>query len=101
MGYLTGAMPPTDHDDHDPDQLVEVFATSSAPEAEVVRGLLESNDIPAILRGLSQSPYRVGGSYVWVPVELEERARSLIQEAQQDAAEGPDPVAVEAEEPSD
>ena len=78
-----------------PDRQVQVFATASAPEAEVVRGLLEAAGIPAALRGMTEGPYRIGGSYVWVPEELEERARSVIAEAQQDAESAFD--AVEAE----
>jgi hypothetical protein len=90
MGYLTGAMTSLDGDQDTGDRQVEVFATDSAPEAEVVRGLLESNGIPAAIRGMTQGPYRMGGSYVWVPLELEAQARALIAEAQQDAARSDD-----------
>ena len=43
--------------------------------------------------GMSQSPYRMGASYLFVPAELEHQARSLIDEARGDAdaptADGP------------
>ncbi len=84
MGYLTGAMTGPD-DDQYPDRQVQVFATASAPEAEVVRGLLEAAGIPAALRGMTEGPYRIGGSFVWVPEELEEQARAVIEEAQRHA----------------
>ena len=51
-------------------ELVEVFATPSAPEAEVVRSLLESDDIPVVVRGMTQGPYRMGATYLLVPEEL-------------------------------
>jgi hypothetical protein len=93
MGYLTGTMTVAGHDKDGSVQLVEVFATASAPEAEVVRGLLESNGIPAEIRGMSQSPYRMGDSYLFVPAELEDQARAVIDEARGDAgastADGP------------
>jgi hypothetical protein len=93
MGYLTGAM--TGLDD-ELERLVEVFATGSAPEAEVVRGLLEAAGIPASIRGMTQGPYRMGGSHIWVPEDLEEPARAVIDEARRDARDAAfDPVEVE------
>jgi Putative prokaryotic signal transducing protein len=97
MGYLTGAMTGPD-DDLDFDPQVEVFATSSAPEAEVVRGLLHAAGIPAAIRGETQGPYRMGGSHVWVPEELEERARAVIEEARRDGDAAADEAAVDVVE---
>ncbi len=88
MGYLTVAMTDADRDADELTPLVQVLATPSAPEAEVVRGLLESDGIPVVLKGMSQGPYRMGATYVWVPAELEEQARAIIVEAQLDAERG-------------
>jgi hypothetical protein len=71
-----------------PTRLVEVFATPSAPEAEVVRSLLESDDIPVVVKGMTQGPYRMGATYLLVPEELEEHARLVIEAARSDAASG-------------
>ena len=81
MGYLTGTMPDADRSAQGSVRLAEVFATPSAPEAEVVRGLLEAGDIPVVVKGMSQSPYRMGATYLLVPEDLEVQARALIEEA--------------------
>jgi hypothetical protein len=78
-------------DDHELDRaitFVEVFATPSAPEAEVVRSLLESDDIPVAVKGMTQGPYRMGATYLLVPEEMEEQARLVIEVARADAASG-------------
>jgi hypothetical protein len=64
-----------------PVRLVEIFSTASTPEAEVVRGLLESERIPVVVKGMSQSPYRMGSTYLYVPKDVEDLARSIIQDA--------------------
>ena len=89
MGYLTGTMTEADHELDRSIRLVEVFATQSAPEAEVVRSLLESDDIPVVVRGMTQGPYRMGATYLLVPEELEDHARLVIEGAQTDTASGP------------
>ncbi len=84
MGYLTFTMTSADEEPEALEPLVQVLATSSAPEAEVVRGLLESQGIPVVLKGMSQGPYRMGSTYVWVPARLEDEARSVIAGAAED-----------------
>ncbi len=75
----------TDTDDRDPshDELVEVFDTKEESEALVVRGLLESAGIDAMVTALD-APQDVlpgvGGMIVRVSPERAEEARSLIEE---------------------
>ena len=59
-----------------------MFATPSAPEAEVVRSLLEFEDIPVVVKGMSQGPYRMGATYLLVPEACEAEARRVIDAAQ-------------------
>lgn len=75
----------TDTDDRTPshDELVEVFDTKEESEALVVRGLLESAGIDAMVTALD-APQDVlpgvGGIIVRVSPERAEEARSLIEE---------------------
>jgi hypothetical protein len=62
-------------------RLVEIFSTASTPEAEVVRGLLESERIPVVVKGMSQGPYRMGSTYLYVPEDAVDLARAVIQDA--------------------
>jgi hypothetical protein len=87
MGYLTGTMISDDPLAESAIRLVEVFSTPSAPEAEVVRSLLEAANIPVVVRGMSQGPYRMGATYLCVPEDLEIEARLVIEGSQ---AEGED-----------
>ena len=84
MGYLTVTMTGTHPELDSPAHLVQVFATPSAPEAEVVRSLLESEDIPVTLKGMTQSPYRMGTTYLFVPEDLEAEATRVIEGARAD-----------------
>ncbi len=71
-----GNKPPRD------DELVEVFDTQDEPEAIVVRGLLESAGIPAVVTGLDAPPTvlpGVGGIVVRVPPERADEARGVIE----------------------
>ncbi len=102
MGYLTDTMTGEDEGrgagqagqtgqttrERDIVRLVEAFATPSAPEAEVVRSLLESEGIAVVVRGMSQSPYRMGATYLLVPADLQDRARRLIDAARADGEAG-------------
>ncbi len=90
MGYLTGTMTSDDPQRSGCDvHLVEVFATASAPEAEVVRSLLEAAGLPVVVRGMTQGPYRMGATYLCVPVDLEDEAQQVIAGAQEDGATAP------------
>jgi Putative prokaryotic signal transducing protein len=65
-----------------PRPLVVAFSTTSIPEGLLVKGLLEAEGIPVTVKGESEGPYRVGPVYLWVPEDLEDRARQIIEEAQ-------------------
>ena len=92
MGYLTGTVTSDDPGGAGSDvHLVEVFATPSAPEAEVVRSLLEAAGLPVVVRGMTQGPYRMGATYLCVPADLEAEAQLVIEGAKEDgAAASPD-----------
>jgi len=71
------------------EELVEVFDTMEESEAMVVRGLLESAGIPAIITALD-APQDilpgVGGVLVRVSPERAEDARHLIEDYRKSAA---------------
>ncbi len=75
------------------DELVEVFDTMEESEALVVRGLLESAGIEAIITALD-APQDVlpgvGGVLVRVAPERAEEARRLIEEYRNNSPEGDD-----------
>jgi len=79
-------------------ELVKVFDTEQESEAMVVRGLLEANNIPAVIENLD-APQDVlpgvGGVIVLVRAEQAEEAARLIEESRVDI---PDDEAV-SEEP--
>jgi hypothetical protein len=66
------------------EQLVKVFDTEQESEAMVVRGLLEANDIPAVIENLD-APQDVlpgvGGVIVLVREEQAEEAARLIEDS--------------------
>ncbi len=65
------------------EELIEVFDTQEESEAQVVRGLLETAGIEALITGLD-APQDVlpgvGGVVIRVPAEQAEEARRLIEE---------------------
>lgn len=75
------------------DELVEVFDTMEESEARVVRGLLDSAGIQAIITSLD-APQDVlpgvGGVLVRVAPERAEEARRLIEEYRNTGPEGDD-----------
>lgn len=72
-------MPIPDADDRD---LVQVFDTQEESEAQVVRGLLESAGIEALITGLvgPQDVLPVGGVVVQVAAENAEEAMRVIED---------------------
>jgi hypothetical protein len=61
-----------------PDELVRVLTTSSVPEGEIAKGLLEDEGIPVLLKGEGEGPYRMGPVHLFVPAELEVQARLIL-----------------------
>jgi hypothetical protein len=73
------------------EEWVEVAALGDDEEAEIVAGLLKSEDIPCEIEGPSASPWpenlgALGMSRVMVPPDRAEEARALIAEREKDAA---------------
>ena len=69
---------------------VEVAAVGEDDEAEIIAGLLESEDIPCEIEGPSASPWpenlgALGLSRVMVPPDRAAEARALIAEREKDA----------------
>jgi hypothetical protein len=59
--------------------LVRVWASNDSVEAALIRGRLELEDIPVLLKGDGEGPYRTGAVYLFVPAEDEARATALIE----------------------
>jgi hypothetical protein len=73
------------------EEWVEVAAAGDDEEAEIIAGLLESEDIPCEIEGPSASPWpenlgALGVSRVVVPADRAAEARALIAEREKDAA---------------
>ena len=69
---------------------VEVAAVGADEEAEIIAGLLESEDIPCEIEAPSMTPWpetlgALGASRVMVPPDRAEEARALIAEREKDA----------------
>ena len=81
--------------------LVQICVTSGLYQAEIIRGKLEANDIPALLKYESLGPVMgltvdgLGQVEVWVPLDLEEQARELLEEC----GEPPDEEAEDEQTP--
>jgi putative signal transducing protein len=61
------------------DELVRVFATASAIEGQLVKGRLEAEGIPVLLKGEGEGPYRMGPAEVFVPSSFEPQARLVLE----------------------
>jgi len=60
------------------DELVMVYASGDAFAAELMRGRLEAEDIPVLMKGESGGPYRMGPCYLWVRADDATRAQVII-----------------------
>jgi hypothetical protein len=61
------------------DELVQVFATGSAIDGELIKGRLEVEGIPVLLKGEGEGPYRMGPAEIFVPVAFEAQARLVLE----------------------
>jgi hypothetical protein len=75
------------HETHDEAaRLAQVYVTSGLYQAEIIRGKLETNGIPVLLKYESLGPVMgltvdgLGQVQVWVPLDLADQARELLQE---------------------
>ena len=69
---------------------VEVATLGDDEEAEIIAGLLESEEIPCEIEGADASPWpenlgALGRARVMVPPDRADEARSLIAERERDA----------------
>jgi hypothetical protein len=60
--------------------LVLVDSTRSISDGYLLRGRLEADGIPVVLKGEGEGPYRMGPVFVYVPVEFEVQALMIIEE---------------------
>ena len=80
--------------------LVRVYASADVVEGELRRGFLEAEGVPVILKGGTESPYRMGPVYLFVPESYEMKARVLLDAVSSgELAASEDDEIVEAEDP--
>ena len=72
----------------DPAKLVRIYATGSIMDGYIVKGRLEADGIPVLLKGDADGPYRMGPVYLFVATADERRARELLDSVA--VADGPD-----------
>ena len=58
--------------------LARVWATSDPFEGEMMRGRLEAEGLQVLMKGDGEGPYRAGPVYLFVPVEQEADARTIV-----------------------
>jgi hypothetical protein len=67
-------------------KLVEIRRVAGETAAQIIKGKLESNDIPVVLTSLAAPSVHafildgLGEYHIWVPESLAEDARKLIEE---------------------
>ena len=76
-------------DEDDTGEWVEVASTGDDEEADIIAGLLESEEIPVVVEG-GASPFpedlgALGSARVLVPPDRAEEARALIAEREREA----------------
>ena len=77
-------------EDESVEDWVEIASVGDDEEAELIAGLLESEDIPCEIEGPSASPWpenlgALGVARVMVPPDRADEARALIAERENDA----------------
>jgi Putative prokaryotic signal transducing protein len=70
------------------EEWVELLITYDPIEAEIIKDLLESGDIPVVLRSSKVTPYpvnigKIGEVKVYVREEDKETAKQVIEESKQ------------------
>ena len=58
--------------------LVQVYSSIDSFDGELIKGRLQSEGIPTLLKGEGEGPYRFGPVYVWVRIEDEVTARAVV-----------------------
>jgi hypothetical protein len=62
----------------DDDRLVRVFSSGDAFMGELMRGRLEAEGIPVMIKGDGEGPYHAGPVYLWVPEASEIAAKAVV-----------------------
>jgi len=60
--------------------LVLVYTTPSITDGYLARGRLEAEDIPVMVKGEGEGPYRMGPVLLYVPEEIEVQAMFILDE---------------------
>ena len=91
---VPAAHPHPEHAPMDPTEPVEVYATSSPSEADIIANMLEAEGIEARASGEAQGSFTGATPEVTVMVHAQDadRARQLILDHQKQAARTPDAV---------
>lgn len=74
------------------DAPIRVFATGNAFDGQLMKGRLEAEGIPVMMKGEGEGPYRAGPVYLWVAPEDVSRAREIIDAIAAGAYETDDDV---------
>jgi hypothetical protein len=61
------------------DKEVSIYASGDSLTGELMKGRLETEGIPVLLKGDGEGPYRTGVVYLWVPQEFEQQARDVVR----------------------
>lgn len=69
------------------DRVVKVFATPDTVAGEMMKGRLEAEGIPTMVKGDGEGPYRAGPVYLWVAAEHEAAARDVVEAVRSGAFE--------------
>ncbi len=59
---------------------MRVYSAPSVTDGYIVKGRLESEGIPVMLKGEGEGPYRMGPVYLWIPADLEVQAQLILDE---------------------
>jgi Putative prokaryotic signal transducing protein len=75
-------------------RFVLVYTTQSITDGHLVRGRLEADGIPVLVKGEGEGPYRMGPVHVLVPTELEVQARLILDDIRSGRLRLPDDEAL-------
>lgn len=71
------------------EDLVQIYATADITDGYLMKGRLEAEGIPVLVKGEGEGPYRMGPVYLWVPGTLEVQARMIVESIEPSGAAPP------------
>lgn len=71
------------------EDLVQIYATADITDGYLMKGRLEAEGIPVLVKGEREGPYRMGPVYLWVPGTLEVQARMIVESIESSDAATP------------